>query len=304
MQKRIVIFYSIVAVLGLVSEVFFHYGENYIINILKSQTGFVSLEIMGSDWYRLDSNPGYQDVNCFNALFYILLLIGTVQYAFDSKKSGILRFGVSVMFLSRIVNFLFWLLAAPYLFKAWAAWGGLIQMVAGIGISIFFIWVCAITIRYLNSGRKLKTNERHYGDTIMLNLVTTDKLQRFYHLCIDLLLTILIFSPILKALVRIDELYFIPETLEKALGERGAMYFIIIFFRFIYYMMSEGIFQSSPAKFLTGSRVVNADGGKIKMTTLLMRTLSRFVPFEAFSFFGGRDGWHDRWTDTHVVKEE
>lgn len=35
--------------------------------------------------------------------------------------------------------------------------------------------------------------------------------------------------------------------------------------------------------------------------TTLLRTISRYVPFEAFSCFGER-GWHDTWSKTYVVK--
>ncbi|CAN0592803.1 unnamed protein product, partial [Laminaria digitata] len=36
---------------------------------------------------------------------------------------------------------------------------------------------------------------------------------------------------------------------------------------------------------------------------LLGRTAARFVPFEAFSFLGGdATGWHDRWSNTRVVR--
>jgi hypothetical protein len=29
---------------------------------------------------------------------------------------------------------------------------------------------------------------------------------------------------------------------------------------------------------------------------------SRFVPFKHFSFLGSGHGWHDRWSDTRVVR--
>lgn len=304
MQKKIIIFYSIIVVLGLVSEVFLHYGQNYTLNILKSQTGFVNLEIMGLDWYKLNSNPGYQDINCIHVLFYLVLLIGVLQYASDSKKSGLIRFGASVLFLSLIIHLLFWIATLSYLIKAWTAWGWWTQAALSTIVTIFLIWVHYAIIRHLNSDKKLKTIERLYRDNTVLNLVTTDKIQRFLHLFIDVLFTILILSPMLHSLIRINELNFIPETLENIFGERGALWIIIAVFRLIYYTVSEGFLQASPSKFLTGSRVVDPDGEKVKPVTIVLRTLSRFIPFEAFSFLGGHDGWHDRFTDTHVVKEE
>ena len=55
-------------------------------------------------------------------------------------------------------------------------------------------------------------------------------------------------------------------------------------------------------KLITGTRALTIDGGNITWKIAFMRSLCRIVPFEAFSAFGGNP-WHDRWTDTIVVKE-
>ena len=69
-----------------------------------------------------------------------------------------------------------------------------------------------------------------------------------------------------------------------------------------YYLFFEGIFNATPGKMITRTRVVGLDGGKPGFGQLLGRTLSRFVPFEPFSFLGGSSGWHDRWSKTRVVR--
>jgi uncharacterized RDD family membrane protein YckC len=70
-----------------------------------------------------------------------------------------------------------------------------------------------------------------------------------------------------------------------------------------YYLFFEGIFNSTPGKMITRTRVVTIQGGKPSFGQIFGRTLSRFVPFEAFSFLGaGATGWHDRWTGTRVVR--
>lgn len=55
-------------------------------------------------------------------------------------------------------------------------------------------------------------------------------------------------------------------------------------------------------KLITGTRALKIDGGDLTWKDAFMRSLCRFVPFEAFSTFGGNP-WHDRWTDTLVVKD-
>lgn len=70
-----------------------------------------------------------------------------------------------------------------------------------------------------------------------------------------------------------------------------------------YYVFFETTFGATPGKMITKTRVVRVDGGKPSFGQILGRTLSRFVPFEPFSFFSSTSsGWHDRWSGTRVVR--
>jgi len=70
-----------------------------------------------------------------------------------------------------------------------------------------------------------------------------------------------------------------------------------------YYAGFETVFGRTPAKFITGTRVVTTDGRRPSFLQILGRTLARFIPFEPFSFFGSTPtGWHDRMSGTRVVK--
>lgn len=70
----------------------------------------------------------------------------------------------------------------------------------------------------------------------------------------------------------------------------------------VYYSLFETWFGRTPGKWITGTCVVNLDGSRPGFGKVLQRTLSRLVPFEAFSFLGSGDsGWHDKWSDTVVV---
>jgi uncharacterized RDD family membrane protein YckC len=70
-----------------------------------------------------------------------------------------------------------------------------------------------------------------------------------------------------------------------------------------YYLFFEGTFGATPGKMITKTRVVRFDGDKPRFGQIVGRTLSRFVPFEPFSFFSNNSqGWHDRWSGTRVVK--
>ncbi|MDO6433103.1 RDD family protein [Flavitalea sp. BT771] len=79
-------------------------------------------------------------------------------------------------------------------------------------------------------------------------------------------------------------------------------------FLYAFFMgLTEGLFRGKTlGKVFTGTRAVNPDGSPISMKTAFLRGLSRVVPFEPFSAFGGDwpRPWHDKWTDTYVIVEK
>jgi uncharacterized RDD family membrane protein YckC len=82
------------------------------------------------------------------------------------------------------------------------------------------------------------------------------------------------------------------------LGEYALGIVILI----IYYMVFETITGRTLGKYITNTKVLTEDGQKPEADKILYRTLSRMIPFEAFSFLGdeGR-GWHDSLAKTVVV---
>jgi uncharacterized RDD family membrane protein YckC len=90
-------------------------------------------------------------------------------------------------------------------------------------------------------------------------------------------------------------------------GEQGWRYYLLIyiiwFFNyFIYYTFCEGAFRGyTLGKLITGTRAIKNDGSRLSLKDAFLRTLSRIVPFEAFSALGGTP-WHDSWTKTTVIK--
>jgi uncharacterized RDD family membrane protein YckC len=87
----------------------------------------------------------------------------------------------------------------------------------------------------------------------------------------------------------------------NALGENSLLNYVIAFgTMFIYYGLSESLTGRTLGKLATGTRVVNNKGITPSVNEILLRTLCRFVPFDALSFFGD-SGWHDDWSKTKVV---
>ncbi len=72
---------------------------------------------------------------------------------------------------------------------------------------------------------------------------------------------------------------------------------------YLYYMLCEWKFGSTPGKMVFGRVVIDKNGVKPDLQTLAARTLIRFIPFEAFSCLSDR-GWHDKWSETFVVHKD
>lgn len=77
---------------------------------------------------------------------------------------------------------------------------------------------------------------------------------------------------------------------------------IVILNYLVYYTFCEKVFKGyTLGKLISGTRAIRDDGKELTFKDAFLRTLSRIVPFEAFSGFGDRP-WHDSWTKTSVVK--
>nr|WP_315178209.1 RDD family protein [uncultured Flavobacterium sp.] len=75
---------------------------------------------------------------------------------------------------------------------------------------------------------------------------------------------------------------------------------IILFF---YYSITEMYFSRTFAKYFTKTLVVKNDGSKPNMKSIIIRTVSRLIPLEPFSFLMTEKGWHDTLSVTYVVKK-
>ncbi len=70
---------------------------------------------------------------------------------------------------------------------------------------------------------------------------------------------------------------------------------------FLYYAISEGLGGATLGKLICGYTVIDEHANKVSFPKVLLRTVCRYIPFEAFSCFGER-GWHDKLSKTYVVK--
>lgn len=129
--------------------------------------------------------------------------------------------------------------------------------------------------------------------------------QRFAHYVIDIIAIyaiILFFAFVISFITVAFDSYGFVEWTQNMNDLEAQLIFLI--FMLTYYISMETFTSRSVAKFITGTIVVMENGSKPDFGTITKRTLCRFIPFDALSFFStnGR-GWHDSISDTLVVNK-
>ncbi|SFF31605.1 RDD family protein [Sunxiuqinia elliptica] len=131
---------------------------------------------------------------------------------------------------------------------------------------------------------------------------TASQSKRFANYLIDLVFY-LIFSFFFGIILGLILVLFSPDSLwifEE--DNRLINYALGVIAGMIYYSTLEIVCGRTPAKFITKTKVVDEHGEQPKISTILVRSLCRFIPFEPFSFLGSEgSGWHDRLSKTKVI---
>jgi uncharacterized RDD family membrane protein YckC len=118
--------------------------------------------------------------------------------------------------------------------------------------------------------------------------------QRFLNYLLDIIFLVIFFfvALVIISLVGMDI---------EQLSENEAT-FMFYGLWLLYYFVMERLLGKTIGKMITGTGVSMNSGGAITSYAVFIRTISRLVPFEAFSAFMGDGMWHDRWAKTRVVK--
>ena len=156
-----------------------------------------------------------------------------------------------------------------------------------------WIYVSYHVLQYFNERKELQCIEAEDG-TGQTYFVTASIAQRWLHPVVDRLVTLVLFSPIID---------FFMDLNIKNITNAAILPATILFSILFYYLFYETVLGITPAKLITQTRVVGYNDKKLSFKTILIRTICRLVPFEAFSFFT-EDGWHDKWSQTVVAKEQ
>ncbi len=241
-----------------------------------------------------------------NIFLFVLMLIGTFIYIFTKKKeTRLLRFCFAILFYSYVfVSFLI----IFNLFNIYVLNNGFAVLSHGLAVpKYYFVFVLLNLIFKLLYGYisyyclKVINNSKQLCSDATEDLIhdtEVSRTTRFFHYIVDTIFSFVLFFPFFKYIIADFIFKFLPND------ERFILFVILVMARFSYYLFFEAIFNATPAKFFTETRVVSEyKDEKLNFSKVFVRTLCRFVPFEPFSFFFSY-GWHDTWSETTLVKEK
>lgn len=113
----------------------------------------------------------------------------------------------------------------------------------------------------------------------------------FYGISICLGIILVLFG------VDVESITYKLETINPVLD-----YLITGFVFTIFYFLAELLLKGrTVGKYITKTVVVDIDGNTPKAAAVLYRSLSRLIPFEAFTFLAQERGLHDKLSKTYVV---
>lgn len=236
-------------------------------------------------------------------IFYTIMVVALIRFRFsEGKENGWLRFSFALLLICAFKSII-WMFVYVYEGVKGSVDSGLSDYLVLLVfkcvmpmILVVISWKCLVV---LNTNIIIKSEGRdgYYF------YQTTSKFNRFVHFIIDTILIINIFFPLVFAVF-----YFVNRTFNEveSIFDNKYMFFVIFFFcSCVYYVFFEYFFGSTPAKFITQTKVADEDDNlKLPFKKVLIRSLSRHIPFNVFSFIFSYTGWHDSISYTRVVKEE
>jgi uncharacterized RDD family membrane protein YckC len=260
------------------------FGDVYDFARLRGYLSVLWLDIFNSSLFYIRIDSSGQHLNILVVLDGILMLIAALLYTgSNGRRVALLRFMFAIVFVNGITGFF--------------------EGVVLSGSSIFFrimsafVWPAYaygafLALKSLTGTLQIETApDETYGVQMP---VEAPKYKRFLNLFIDNIMQVLLFSSFMP-------LYSFIQRLESQSSESISMTVFFLITRLVYYPFFETVFGATPGKFLTGTKVVDfSTNEQPEFISIVGRTLSRFIPFDALSF-GGARGWHDKLSNTSVV---
>lgn len=151
-----------------------------------------------------------------------------------------------------------------------------------------------------DSAREEKLREQNPAHALDGKIATQG--QRFTNFVVDYIF-LLGFGALIGVVIGLILGYFAPQHLGFLDQENRFLDYLYGFIiGTIYYTFFEGFTGRSIGKFFTKTKVVTEAGERPDFSTVFVRSMCRYIPFNALSFLGSEaSGWHDRFSKTRVV---
>lgn len=293
MYKKITLFAFLISISGI--SIQFLGGLN--------QTLFFVLDQLKCDILIIQEDIFWISGNSWRLLLNIVLFIGAIVfYISKEKETRILRFVFSVLLVGNsyiiFLHFYFIFYGEEKL--------SLMQYTYSfglIGLRIFMLYCFYKSILYLNKLKVIDNETLVRTWTTETSFFKADNWQRLFHLVFDSVIFGIIGFQFLFFFAHIKGFDSIFRSVEMLFNQQILPTVLVIFFGTLFYFVFESLFQATPGKFLTESRVVDKQGLKVSASTILKRSLSRNIPFDPLSFLA-KANWHDAVSNTVVYKEK
>lgn len=271
---------------------------------------------------------GYNNYDVLTIVFYLFLIVALVIYFISKgKERKFLLFITSFLFINSCIVFIIYQFERlfnkrPYFNEGYILIQSLDIMIEILKIIVlyFAIKILSLKSEYIESKIDANTSQKEeklsareiLNQSFDKKKITHYKYEksskgiRFIHYLIDSFFILLIASNYIylaKAISLSHNAHTRELLFVKFFGNDLALPILLLFHSLLYYLISEFLFQKSPAKFLTNSSVLANKGNKAVLSDIIARTLCRRIPFETFSFLG-TTGWHDGISNTTVFKEQ
>ncbi|MBX7227255.1 MAG: RDD family protein [Chitinophagales bacterium] len=287
MTKKITFISYTLAIFGLLAEALAVLNINGGKHAMEFSNLKSFLRCVNIDFFGLGTFPFLQ-LNVFNTLFFLLLFIGAIQFSvMEGKKTKLLQFLFSIVLIKNftyVIDYIYFLaLVKEYNYHWWT--------------TIFIIKdIILVYVSYfvLNNINPIKRKIANTDNDQIVDYIHASKWQRFFHFFVDTLLCLLLLTGFVLGLA--------PKFwINSDLGDLTTISLIYIISSLIYFPFFEYILGATPAKFFTQTIVVNENGEKPSFKSIVIRTLSRLIPFDGYSFFFTQ-GWHDIISKTQVIR--
>ncbi|WP_440791222.1 RDD family protein [Pedobacter sp. 22226] len=264
------------------------------------------------DYYRAIKDNDFASISFsftfyFTPAIYIFNLIALFQFIISKfRKSTLLRISLLQGIFSFVIFFPIWTTNSffiidpdrPQLYDA--------LFIARYVLSFLIAAFNVFSLRYLVS--TITPQLIPFGDGSM-TFDEVNKWQRFFHRIFDLIIISVTIYPSFDYIGRflvsiLEHSNFLASTVGRLLELDRSHYILAYFFITLYYLVTEGVFNTSIGKTILGNLIVDNNAGRPNLGQRIGRTFARLIPFEAFSFIFLYRGWHDSLTQTYIVKSE